>query len=79
MEKTSILQKVENALETLRPFLHADGGDIQVVALTDDLVLEIKPIGACHECPHIDQTLQNGVYDALRKEVPELKEIKVLS
>ena len=79
MDKQVILSKVESAIEILRPFLHADGGDLQVVDVTDEMILQLKPSGACKECPHIDQTIQNGICDAIKKEVPEINSIQILS
>jgi len=79
MDKQSILSRVDSAIEILRPFLHADGGDLQVVDLTDEMILQLKPSGACKECPHIDQTIQNGISDAIKKEVPEIKDIEILN
>ena len=78
MDKQSILQRVDSAIEILRPFLHADGGDLEVINITDDMVLELKPSGACKECPHIDQTIQSGISEAIKKEVPEITAIRIL-
>jgi len=78
MDKESILTRVQSAIEILRPFLHADGGDLEVIDVTDDMVLQLKPIGACKDCSHIDQTIQYGISDAIRKDVPEIKDIEIL-
>jgi Fe-S cluster biogenesis protein NfuA len=78
MDKQSILSRVDSAIEILRPYLHADGGDIEIVGLTDEMILELKPIGACKDCHLIDQTMQNGLIDTLRKEVPEVIEIRLI-
>jgi len=78
MDKQSIISKVDAAIEIMRPFLHADGGDLQVVDITDEMILQLKPSGACKECPHIDQTIQSGISEAIKKEVPEIKDIEIL-
>jgi len=78
MDKQEILLRVNSAIEILRPFLHADGGDIEIIDITDEMVLQIKPIGACKDCTHIDQTIQNGISDAIIKDVPEIKDIVIL-
>ena len=71
----NILQKIENALNEIRPFLEADGGDINFVELTEDWVVKVKLIGACKTC-HISQmTLKNGVEVAIKTAVPEIKEV----
>ena len=71
----SIKERVEKALEKIRPYLVADGGDISVVGITDNMVLEVEMKGACHGCPFSMQTLKAGVEMAVRKEVPEIKEV----
>ena len=78
MDKLDILSRVDSTIEILRPFLHADGGDLQVVDLTDNMILQLKPSGACKDCPHIDQTIQNAISDAIKKDVPEIKDIVIL-
>lgn len=74
-QKNQFLQKVEKALEMIRPYLQSDGGDISLVELTDDLIVKVKLIGACGSCPYSIQTLKAGVETAVKKEVPEIKEV----
>lgn len=71
----AIKKRVEEALEKIRPYLVADGGDISVVEITDDMVLRVEMKGACHGCPFSMQTLKAGVEVAVRNEVPEIKEV----
>lgn len=71
----AIKKRVEEALEKIRPYLVADGGDISVVEITDDMVLRVEMKGACHGCPFSMQTLKAGVEVAIRNEVPEIKEV----
>lgn len=70
MEKIRSL--VKETLDKLRPYLQADGGDIELVDITDDLVVKVKLTGACHDCPFRMQTLKGGVEQALVKEIPEI-------
>ena len=70
MEKIRSL--VRETLDKLRPYLQADGGDIELVDITDDLVVKVKLTGACHDCPFRLQTLKGGVEQALIKEIPEI-------
>ena len=67
--------RVEKALEKIRPYLVADGGDISVVDITDEGVLRVEMKGACNGCPFSMQTLKAGVELAVRNEVPEIKEV----
>lgn len=70
-----IRERVDRALEKIRPFLNADGGDIAVVDITEDMVLRVELKGACHGCPFSMQTLKAGVEMAVKNEVPEIKEV----
>jgi len=71
----AIKERVEKALEKIRPYLVADGGDIAMVDITDDMVLKVEMKGACNGCPFSMQTLKAGVEIAVKKEVPEIKEV----
>ena len=64
-------EKVEAALKKIRPFLQADGGDIELVKI-DGGVVSVRLRGACGSCPMSTMTLRNGVEKLLKKEVPEV-------
>jgi len=72
-EKAVLVKRINNALDKIRPYLEADGGDISLKEVTDDLMVKVKMHGACEGCPFSYQTLKAGVEQALRKEVPEIK------
>jgi Fe-S cluster biogenesis protein NfuA len=69
-------EKVEKALQKVRPHLQADGGDVELVNVTPDGVVTVKLQGACGCCPMATMTLQQGVSRIIKQEVPEVKEIK---
>jgi len=71
----AIKERVEIALEKIRPYLVADGGDIAIVDITEDMVLKVELKGACHGCPFSLQTLKAGVEMTVKNEVPEIKEV----
>jgi Fe-S cluster biogenesis protein NfuA len=71
----TLKERVEKALEKIRPYLVADGGDIVLVDITDDMVVKVEMKGACHGCPFSIQTLKAGVEIAVIKEVPEIKQV----
>ncbi len=71
-------EKVEKALEKIRPALQADGGDIELVEVTDDGVVKVKLVGACAGCPMSAMTLSAGVEGALKEEVPEVKRVEAV-
>jgi len=73
--KNVVFQKVRHAIDSVRPYLIADGGDVELVEVTDDLVVKVKLVGACQGCPFSMQTLKAGIEQAIRNEVPEIKEL----
>lgn len=77
-EKQILLERVGNALETIRPFLKADGGDIEVVDITDDFILQVKLIGNCEYCEIKENTLKGGVEATVLSSVPEIQKVIAL-
>jgi len=71
-----IKQQVEQALDKIRPFLQRDGGDIQLIDVTEDGIVKVQLTGACQGCPMSQMTLKQGVERALMKEVPSVKEVQ---
>jgi Fe-S cluster biogenesis protein NfuA len=74
-ELLSIKERVARALERVRPYLQSDGGDIDLLDVTEDMTVKVKLTGACHGCPYSMQTLKAGVEQAIMKEVPEIKRV----
>jgi Fe-S cluster biogenesis protein NfuA len=74
-EEKSIRERVSQALEKVRPYLQSDGGDIDLVDVTDDGTVKVRLTGACHGCPYSMQTLKAGVEQAIMKEVPEITRV----
>jgi len=75
MAKHELFDKVNTIIETLRPYLQDDGGDIELVEVTDDNIVKVRLKGACGACPYSLMTLKNGVEQAIQKEIPEIKEV----
>ena len=71
----TILDKIENALNEIRPYLEADGGDIKLIEITDDWTVKVKLLGACGTCDISMMTLKNGVEEVIKRAVPEVKEV----
>jgi len=68
-------ERVEQALNRIRPAIQMDGGDVQVVDVTDDGVVTVQLMGACGGCPLSTLTLKAGIERAIRAEVPEIQEV----
>jgi Fe-S cluster biogenesis protein NfuA len=75
MSNSEITQKVQESIEQIRPFLQNDGGDISLVEVTDDLIVKVKLLGACGSCPYSIMTLKNGVEQAIKRDIPQIKEV----
>ncbi len=73
--KQDIIDKINKALDVIRPFLNADGGDISFVELTDDMIVKVQLLGACRYCSMNMQTLKSGVEHTIKKAIPEIKEV----
>jgi len=69
-------EKVIKALEGIRPALQADGGDVELVSVSDDGVVKVKLRGACGSCPMSQMTLKMGIEARLKKEVPGVKTVE---
>jgi Fe-S cluster biogenesis protein NfuA len=70
--------KVIKALDEVKPYLQADGGDIEFINYTDDGVVEVKLVGACGHCPMSTMTLRAGVERAILRSVPEVKRVEAV-
>lgn len=79
MDKREIESKVNDALEQLRPFLHADGGDMELVEITDDATVIVRLMGACSDCSMSMMTLKAGLEEAVKKTAPEVKAVVAMN
>jgi Fe-S cluster biogenesis protein NfuA len=68
-------EKVEAALNKIRPMLQADGGGVELVDVSPDGVVKVKLKGACGGCPMSQMTLKAGIEKTIREDVPEVKEV----
>ena len=74
-----IIDKVQEALAQLRPFLEADGGDIQLVEVSDSYIAKVKLLGACSSCSMSLMTLKAGVEEAVKRAVPEIRSVEAIN
>lgn len=72
-DKEVLRSKVLDALDQLRPFLHADGGDMELVDITDDAIVQVRMLGSCSDCSMSQMTIKGGLEEALKMAAPELK------
>lgn len=76
---TATLEKIEASLNTIRPYLEADGGNVRIFDLSVDNVLKLEFMGACGTCPMSTMTFKAGVEEAVKRAVPEVRSIEVIN
>jgi Fe-S cluster biogenesis protein NfuA len=74
-----LIQKVEASLDSIRPYLKADGGDVQIKNISDDHVVQLEFVGACGNCSMSTMTFKAGVEAAIKRDVPQIKAIEVIN
>lgn len=79
MSVKDLTKRVEEALNSIRPYLEADGGNVKINEITGDHNLLLEFVGACGSCPMSSMTFKAGVEEAIRKAVPEIKKIEVVN
>jgi Fe-S cluster biogenesis protein NfuA len=75
IQEVKMKEQIEKALAKVRPMLTADGGDVELVEVTDDGVVKLRLTGTCGCCPMSQMTLKMGIEKVLREEVPGIKEV----
>ena len=70
-----MMGRVEEALDTMRAFLRADGGDVELLDIDDNMSVKIRLLGACASCQMSIMTMKAGIEEAVRKAVPTVKEV----
>lgn len=75
----SLIEQVEAALNTIRPYLEADGGNVSIEEITPEKVVKVKLLGSCGSCPMSIMTLKAGIEQAIMREVPEITGIEAVN
>jgi Fe-S cluster biogenesis protein NfuA len=68
-------EKVKKFIDDIRPNLQADGGDVELVDVTEDGIVRVRLVGACAGCPMSQMTLKGGIEKYLKKMIPEVKSV----
>jgi len=68
-------EKIESILEKVRPSIQADGGDVELIKIREDNVIEVRLKGTCNGCPMATLTLKAGIERLIKEEIPEVKEV----
>lgn len=75
----SLIEQVESALDSIRPYLEADGGNVSIEEITPDNVVRLKLLGSCGSCPMSIMTLKAGIEQAIKKAVPEVTAVEAIN
>ncbi len=78
VEAAALNEKIESALDQIRPYLQADGGDVSFVEITPDNVVRIKLLGACKSCSMSAMTMKAGIEETLKKVLPDIKAVEAV-
>lgn len=71
-------EKIEIALNSIRPFLQRDGGDVELVEVTKDNIVKVRLIGACESCSMNSMTLKSGIEESIKNAIPEIIEVQAV-
>ena len=79
LERETLIQRVDTALDSVRPHLKVDGGNVEVVDVTDDLMVKVKWLGNCQSCSMSVMTMKAGLEMALRSQMPEINGVMAIN
>lgn len=75
----NFLLRIESALDQIRPYLEADGGNVKILEVTEDMILKLELLGACGSCPMSTMTLKAGVEQSVLRAIPEIKGVEAIN
>lgn len=74
-----LVERVEKALDNIRPYLHTDGGDVKILEVTETGKVKLELLGSCSSCPMSAMTMKAGIEESIRKSVPEIIEVEAIN
>jgi Fe-S cluster biogenesis protein NfuA len=74
-----LISKIERALDSMRPYLAADGGNVKILEVTDDKTVRLELMGSCGSCPMSAMTFKGGLEEAILKAVPEITKVEAVN
>lgn len=79
MAQNELFDRIESALDNIRPYLEADGGNVKLLDVSDDQIVKLELLGNCGSCPMSAMTLKAGVEEAIKRVVPEIKGVQAIN
>jgi len=74
-----LIEKIERSLDSMRPYLAADGGNVRVLDISDDKVVRLELLGSCGSCPMSAMTFKGGLEEAVMRAVPEISRVEAVN
>ena len=78
-DKSFLIEKINLALNEVRPFLQADGGNVEVVDVTDEMTVQVKWIGTCQTCSMSSMTMKAGIEQAIKSRLPQILHVEAIN
>ena len=79
LNNMDLIERVEKAIDTVRPYLHADGGDVKIVEITADFIVRLELTGTCSNCTMSTMTMKAGIEEAVKRAVPEIVSVEAVN
>ena len=79
LHNDQLIEKIERALDSMRPYLAADGGNVRVLDITDEKTVRLELMGSCGSCPMSAMTFKGGLEEAILRAVPEIKKVEAVN
>ena len=79
MDKEALLKRADVALDDVRPHLKVDGGNVEIVDITDDMILQIKWLGNCQSCSMSAMTMRAGIEQTIKGQIPEIVAVEAVN
>ena len=78
-DKSQLIERINAALDDVRPFLKVDGGNVEVVDVTDDMTVQVRWLGNCENCSMSRMTMKAGIEQAIKSKMPEIRSIVAMN
>jgi Fe-S cluster biogenesis protein NfuA len=75
----AVRRQIEESLDSIRPYLMADGGSVRLLDVTEDMIVQLELLGACGSCPMSTMTLRAGIEQALKRSVPQITRVEAVN
>ncbi|MEQ9438639.1 MAG: NifU family protein [Cyclobacteriaceae bacterium] len=78
-DQSVLIQRIEKALDDIRPYLETDGGDVKVLGVDDNNVVMLELLGSCGHCPMSVMTMKAGIEETIKRQVPEITDVQAVN